>query len=68
MGDADALAYELTPEQRYEFDVRGSLVLRQHFDAEAVAEFHARIDRRGAGAIPIDYQTYTRLGVASSPT
>ena len=55
--------YDLTPEQKYEFDLRGYLVLRQHFHAEAVAEFHAGIDE--LQAIPIDYATYTRLGVAS---
>ena len=57
------MQYELTPEQKYEFDLRGYLVLQQHFDAEAVAELHAGIDE--LQAIPIDYQTYTRLGVAS---
>ncbi len=55
--------YELTPGQKYEFDLRGYLVLRQHFDADAVAEFHAGIDE--LQAIPIDYQTYTKLNVAS---
>ena len=63
MADPDAPAHELTPEQKYEFDLRGYLVLRQHFDADAVVEFHAGIDE--LQAIPIDYRTYTRLGVAS---
>lgn len=63
MADPDAPAYRLTPEQKYEFDLRGYLVLRQHFDADAVAGFHAGIDE--LQAIPIDYRTYARLGVAS---
>lgn len=63
MADPDATAYRLTPAQQYEFDLRGYLVLRQHFDADAVAGFHAGIDE--LQAIPIDYRTYTRLGVAS---
>ena len=34
----------LTPEQKYEFDLRGYLVLKGHYDEAAVAEFHAGID------------------------
>ena len=56
-------AFALTPEQKYEFDLRGYIVLKGHYDEEAVAEFHAGIDE--LQAIPVDYETYTRLGVAS---
>ncbi len=56
-------AYELTPEQKYEFDLQGYIVLRQHFDAEAIQEFHAGIDE--LQAIPIDYETYKKIGVSS---
>jgi len=58
-----APAFELTPEQKYEFDIRGYIVLKQHYDAAAVKEFHAGIDE--LQAIPIDYETYKKLGVAS---
>ena len=37
-------AYELTPEQKYEFDLQGYIVLKQHYDADAVAELPAGID------------------------
>ena len=56
-------ALALTPEQKYEFDLRGYIVLKGHYDEAAVAEFHAGIDE--LQAIPVDYETYTRLGVAS---
>ena len=58
-----APAFELTPEQKYQFDIQGYIVLKQHYDAEAVKEFHAGIDE--LQAIPIDYETYTKLGIAS---
>ena len=54
---------DLTPEQKYEFDLQGYIVLRQHYDEETVAEFHAGIDE--LQAIPIEYETYTKLGIAS---
>ena len=54
-------AFELSDEQKYEFDLRGYLVLRQHYDAEAVGEFHAGIDE--LQAIPIEHKTYRKLGV-----
>ncbi len=56
-------AFELTPEQKYEFDLRGYFVLRQHYDESAVQELHAGIDE--LQAIPIEYETYKKLGVAS---
>ena len=56
-------AYELTPEQKYEFDLQGYIVLKQHYDADAVEELHAGIDE--LQAIPIDYETYAKLGIAS---
>ena len=57
------LDFELTPEQKYEFDLRGYFVLRQHYDGAAIEEFHAGIDE--LQAIPIDYETYKKLGIAS---
>lgn len=53
----------LTDEQRYEFDLRGYVVLPGHFDQSAVEQFHAGIDE--LQAIPIEFETYRRLGVAS---
>ena len=32
--------YKLTPEQQYEFDVKGYIVLRDHYDADIVAQLH----------------------------
>ena len=58
-----APVFELTPEQNYEFDLQGYIVLRAHYDAAAVATLCAGIDE--LQAIPIDYATYKRLGVAS---
>ena len=58
-----APAFELTPEQKYQFDLQGYFVLRQHYAEGAVEEFHAGIDE--LQAIPIDYETYKKLGVAS---
>ena len=57
------MSHELTPEQKYEFDLQGYIVLKGHYDEQAVAELHAGIDE--LQAIPIDYETYGRLGVAS---
>jgi hypothetical protein len=53
----------MTPEQKYEFDVKGYLVLKGYFDGDAIQEFHAGIEE--LQAIPIDFQTYRQLGVAS---
>ena len=58
-----APAFELSPEQKYQFDLQGYFVLKQHYDAAAVKEFHAGIDE--LQAIPIDYETYQKLGIAS---
>ena len=42
---ADSSAgFELTAELKYEFDVKGYFLLKGHFDAAAVARFHAGID------------------------
>ena len=60
---SDESCYALTPEQKYEFDLRGYIVLKGHYDEDAVRQFHAGIDE--LQAIPIDYDTYARLGVAS---
>jgi hypothetical protein len=57
------LIFDLTSEQKYEFDIKGYLVLKQHYDAEAIEQFHAGID--ALQAIPIEYETYKRLGIAS---
>ena len=54
---------ELTPEQKYEFDIKGYIVLKEHYDAAAVEKLHAGIDE--LQAIPIDYVTYSKLGIAS---
>ena len=56
------MSHELTPEQKYEFDLQGYIVLKGHYDEQAVAELHAGIDE--LKAIPIDYETYGGLGVA----
>ena len=58
-----APAFELTPEQKYQLDLQGYFVLKQYYDEEAVAEFHAGIDE--LQAIPIEYETYRKLGIAS---
>ncbi len=58
-----AAAFELTPEQKYQFDLQGYIVLKQHYNKDTVEELHAGIDE--LQAIPIDYQTYKKLGVAS---
>jgi ectoine hydroxylase-related dioxygenase (phytanoyl-CoA dioxygenase family) len=58
-----AAAFELSPEQKYQFDLQGYIVLKQHYDKDTVEELHAGIDE--LQAIPIDYQTYKKLGVAS---
>ena len=63
MIDLEAPAYPLSLEQKYEFDLRGFIVLRQHFDELALQEFQAGIDE--LQAIPIDYDTYRQLGIAS---
>ena len=36
--------HKLTPEQQYEFDLRGYIVLRNHYDADIVAQLHDGID------------------------
>ena len=55
--------FELSPEQKYEFDIHGYIVLRRHYDGKALEDFHAGIDE--LQAIPIDYETYKRIGIAS---
>jgi len=59
----DTRAFTLTAEQQYEFDVKGYFVLRGHYGPESVARFHAGIDE--LQAIPLEYDTYKRLGIAS---
>ena len=49
--------------QKFLFDLQGYIVLKGHYDEQAVAELHAGIDE--LQAIPIDYETYGNLGVAS---
>ena len=56
-------AHKLTPEQRYEFDLKGYIVLKDHYDADALALLHEGIDE--LQAIPLDYDTYRKLGIAS---
>ena len=55
--------HKLTPEQQYEFDIKGYIILRKHYDSDIVAQLHEGID--ALQAIPIDYDTYRKLGVAS---
>ena len=38
------MSHELTPEQKYEFDLQGYIVLKGHDEEQAVAELHAGID------------------------
>tara|TARA_B100000686_G_C16709897_1_gene928473 strand:+ start:242 stop:1126 length:885 start_codon:yes stop_codon:yes gene_type:complete len=59
----DALEFELTSEQKYEFDLRGYIVLPEHYGEDDITEFHEGIDE--LQAIPIDFDAYTKLGVAS---
>ena len=63
MSSTNSKQFELTPEQKYEFDLRGYLVLKSHYDTDAVTQFHAGIDE--LQAIPIDYDTYRNIGVSS---
>ena len=56
-------AFELTPEQKYEFDLQGYILLEQHYDAATVEALHAGIDE--LQAIPVEYETYSKLGIAS---
>jgi hypothetical protein len=56
-------AHKLTPEQQYEFDLNGYIVLKDHYDADALALLHEGIDE--LQAIPLDYDTYRNLGIAS---
>lgn len=44
-------------------DLRGFLVLRQHFTPAQVAQFDAGVDE--LQAIPIDFEAYRSIGVAS---
>ena len=53
----------MTPEQKYELDIQGYFVLRQHYAEGAIKEFHAGIDE--LQAVPIEYETYKKLGIAS---
>ena len=64
MASTDSTAVsEMTPEQKYELDIRGYFVLREHYAEDAISEFHAGIDE--LQAIPIEYETYRDLRVAS---
>ena len=61
--DGSMEAYEgLTPEQRYEFDVRGYYVLRGHYSPEEVAMFNAGID--AVQAVPVTHGEYTSVGLS----
>ena len=55
--------HKLSPEQQYEFDINGYIVLRNHYDADTVAQLHEGINE--LQAIPVDYDTYRKIGVAS---
>ena len=56
-------SYELTAEQRYEFDLNGYIVLRNYYDDDVIANLHEGIDE--LQTIPLDYDTYRKLGIAS---
>ena len=58
-----APTFELTPQQQYQFDLQGYFVLKQHYNTADIKEFHAGID--ALQAIPINYETYRKLGIAS---
>ena len=53
----------LTPERRYELDIKGCFMLKAHYDAVAVAEFHVAIDE--LQSIPVEYETYKKLGIVA---
>ncbi len=55
--------FEVSPEQKYELDLRGYFVLRGHYDEDAIRGFHAGIDE--LQAIPVEYEAYQKLGVAT---
>eukprot|EP01051_Picozoa_sp_SAG22_P019117 SAG22_NODE_3427_length_1718_cov_3.228536_1_plen_289_part_10 len=59
----DVSAFELSAEQRYEFDVKGYFVLKAHYSPAQVARFHAGVDE--LQAIPLQHSAYTELGIAS---
>ena len=50
--------YKLSDEQKYQFDLNGFFVLKQHYDAAAVAEFHEGIDE--LQAVPVEHAEYCR--------
>ena len=54
-------AMQLSDEQKYELDLRGYFVLREHYGELAITEFNQGIDE--LQAIPMDYETYCKLGV-----
>lgn len=54
--------YVLSSEHAYQFDVNGFFVLRGHYNAADVAEFHRGIDE--LQAIPVTHAEYTKRGVA----
>ena len=60
-GFAEAAAFSaLTPEQRFEFDIRGYFVLKGHYSAEQVAAFNSGIDE--VQAIPMTHENFVSLG------
>jgi hypothetical protein len=50
----------LTPQQRFEFDVRGYFVLRGHYSAAQVAAFHAGVDE--VQALPMTHTNFEEVG------
>ena len=58
-----ASSFELSPEQKYRFDLQGYIVLEGHYDDAAIEEFHTGIDE--LQAIPVEHEAYRKLGVAS---
>ena len=56
-------SYELTHEQKYEFDLQVYIVLNSHYEEQAVAEIHVGIDELQATLI--DYETYSKLEIAN---
>ena len=58
-----AAEFNVIPEQKYDFDLCGYIVLENHYDTDRIAAFHAGIDE--LQAIPIDFATHRKLGVSS---
>jgi hypothetical protein len=54
--------FRMTEEQKYQMDLNGFFLLKSHYTAQQVAEFHRGIDE--LQAIPVEHTSYAALGVA----